>query len=525
MDAVSILVVDDEPGIALLCNRLLTRAGFRVTALSDPRQALEHLREHSADLLLVDIKMPEVDGFEVIARARQLEPGIAVLVMTGYGTVETAIRALRQGVDGLLLKPFQRGNELIEAVQQALADNQQKRDAARTHALRPLFTITESLLSETQRERLLELITSAVCGYLRCANSGYYLAEGNGPLEVQAERGRIFNGGLGEILAHVDSGGAPLMVLTSSPRESLFKQGVVGLGLGSAMFVPVVRPNFRSVLYAARQPDEPAFQESDFEMFQILARQAAAALENARLYAEQVEYVRKVEESQKALLQAEKMATAGRLSASIAHEVNNPLQAVQNCLHLAGREDLPAQKRKEYFDLARSELERLMLTVQRMLDFYRPGAPDATRLNLEETLKHVVQLMSKQLSERGVAVDIDLPDDLPAVQAVDSQLQQVFINLILNAYDAMPEGGRLQIWGRNVRQGVEILFQDQGMGVPPEKQGNIFEPFYSSKEGGTGLGLTVSYNIITAHGGVLELLVDHGPGACFRVFLPTGGKR
>ena len=92
------------------------------------------------------------------------------------------------------------------------------------------------------------------------------------------------------------------------------------------------------------------------------------------LYAEQLDYVRKVEESQKALLQAEKMAAAGRLSASIAHEVNNPLQAVQNCLHLAGREDLPEEKRKEYFDLARTELERLILTVRRMLDFYRPGA-------------------------------------------------------------------------------------------------------------------------------------------------------
>ncbi len=118
------------------------------------------------------------------------------------------------------------------------------------------------------------------------------------------------------------------------------------------MFAPIVSPGSRSILFAARDPDELPFSEADLEMFQVLARQSAAAVENARLYDEQRAYIRKIEESQTALLQAEKMAAAGRLSASIAHEVNNPLQSVQNSLHLAGREDLPEEKRKEYFDLA-----------------------------------------------------------------------------------------------------------------------------------------------------------------------------
>jgi signal transduction histidine kinase len=480
---------------------------------------------NSIDLLLVDIRMPDVDGFEVIAHAQRIQPDVAALVMTGYGTVETAIRALRQGVDGLLLKPFDRGDELIKAVQQALADNQQKRDASRTQALRPLFSITESLLSETQPDRLLDLISSAICGYLRCSHAGYYLTTGGGPLQLQVERGNPFVGKLDPILNQVNAANAPTLILSKGPRAAQFKRQLVYLGLGSAIFVPVVRPSFRSVLYAARDPQEPSFQESDFEMFQILARQAAAALENARLYAAQLEYVRKMEESQKALLQVEKMATAGRLSASIAHEVNNPLQAVQNCLHLAAREDLPPEKRQEYFDLARVELDRLTLTVKRMLDFYRPGPVQNEKLSLPEILDHVLHLMAKQLSERSVIVDFEIPDNLPPILAVGSQIQQVFINLILNASDAMPEGGQLRISARAVRGGVEILFQDNGPGIPHEKQANIFEPFFSTKDGGTGLGLTVSYNIITAHGGSLELLSDRGPGACFKVLLPSGGKR
>ena len=133
--------------------------------------------------------------------------------------------------------------------------------------------------------------------------------------------------------------------------------------------------------------------------------------------------------------------------------------------------------------------------------------------------------MSKQLSEAHVNIALDFHGAIPPVMAVGSQIQQVFINLILNAADAMPAGGSMKITARAFMDGVEVLFQDRGKGIPKEKQSNIFEPFFSTKDGGTGLGLTVSYNIVSAHGGTLELLSERGPGACFRIFLPVGGKQ
>jgi signal transduction histidine kinase len=259
-------------------------------------------------------------------------------------------------------------------------------------------------------------------------------------------------------------------------------------------------------------------------MFFVLARQAVVAMENARLYESLREYIRRVEESQEALLRAEKMAAAGRLTASIAHEVNNPLQSVQNCLHLAAHEDLPPEKRKEYFELARTELERLTQTVQRMLDFYRPSAVRMELVNVLGLLEHVLNLTSRQLDERQIHITMDLPDSLPPIHAVSSQIQQIFINLILNSFDAMPEGGELRISAREVNEGIEMVFQDSGPGIPEERRESIFEPFFSTKEGGTGLGLTVSYNIITAHGGTLDLASQNGSGACFRLFLPMGEK-
>jgi len=518
-----IFVVDDEPGIALLCSRLLTRAGYKVETQTNPRQAIEYLKENKIDLLLVDIRMPEVDGFEVIRHAQRLQPDAAMLIMTGHGTVETAIRALRQGVDGLILKPFSAGSELVDAVKLALVDSQQKRDAARTQALRPLFSVTESLLSETRREPLLELIINAICGHLRCSHAACYQRKENGDFVRLASRGRELSPAFLDLMTHVDESSAPMLINASGPGDPALRKTLSDLELGAAILLPILRPNLRMVLCAARDMNEPPLRESDLELFQILARQAAVALENSRLYAEQLDYVRKVEDSQKALLQAEKMAAAGRLSASIAHEVNNPLQAVQNCLHLAGRQDLPQEKRDEYFGLAQTELERLIVTVRRMLDFYRPGATLQEKVDLAEMLQYILNLMSKQLLESGVKVIVDFLGNIPTVKAVGSQIQQVFINLILNAMDAMPEGGVLNITVRAPKGGVEIIFQDQGKGIPPEQQENVFEPFFSTKEGGTGLGLTVSYNIVTAHGGILELLAARAPGACFRIFLPIGG--
>lgn len=522
MDPLSILVVDDEPGIALLCKRLLSRATYQVTALTDPREAVDWLKQNEADLLLVDIKMPVVDGFEVITHARRLQPDLAVLIMTGFGTVETAIHALRQGVDGLILKPFEKGNELVESVKQALVDNQRKRDAARIQALRPLFAVTESLFSETHSQTLHDLILNAIVGQLRCRNAAYYqYFQEEGRFVLLAEQGKQ----LTDFVIQVDAGDVPLLINASGPGDSDAQARLRRAELGAAMFVPVSRPGLRSILYAGRDLAETPFREVDLEMFQILARQAAVAVENARLYDDQRAYVRKIEESQNALLRAEKMAAAGRLTASIAHEVNNPLQSVQNCLHLAGREDLTPEKRKEYFEMARVELERLSLTVRRMLDFYRPGTAVPEEVDLTQLVRYALSLMKKQLEERNVRASETLPNSLPPVVAVASQIQQVFINLILNSFDAMPNGGELRVTGQSTREGVEIFFQDSGPGVRSDQQARIFEPFFSTKDGGTGLGLTVSYNIITAHGGTLELLPDRSRGACFRVFLPIGGKK
>ncbi|MFZ5920479.1 MAG: ATP-binding protein [Chloroflexota bacterium] len=526
MSQPTVLVVDDEIGISLLVERLLTKAGFAVSAFNEPRLAVEHLGQNKIDLLLVDIRMPELDGFTVIDHAKRHQPDIAVLVMTGFGTVETAIQALRKGVDGLILKPFESGDELVQACRLALADNQQKRDVARMRALRPLFNVAETLLVETRPDHLMDLILGAVTGHLDCAHAGYYQYDPfTHALTLLAGRGvRLADDNSDDpagLIGHVDASNTPLVQNVSGPGEPVFQEILRSFNLESAMCVPVARPATRGVIFAGRGTGRPVFREADLDMFTILAHQAAIALENARLYDDLRDYIRQVEESQQALIQAEKMATAGRLTASIAHEINNPLQAVQNCLHLVGRTDLPAVKRQEYFELANSELQRLMATVRRILDYYRPGGQETEMVSVPEVLERVLRLVEKQLLDRTITVETDLPASLPSIIGVSNQVQQVFMNLILNAYDAMPEGGLIRIRARQVGKMLQVTVSDTGPGIPEENRQNIFDPFVSTKPSGMGLGLTVSYNIITSHGGKLELEPDYKAGASFRISLPV----
>lgn len=513
-----VLVIDDEPGITLLCDRLLTKAGYTVHALTDPKLALETLRKERFDLLLVDIRMPEISGFDVMQQAREIQRDMAILAMTGFGTVETAIQALRRGVDGLILKPFEKA-ELIQAVEQALTDSQQKQDAARVQALRPLFSLTETLLSETRPEHLLDLILSAVSEQLFSTNVGFYqVNEKDQQVNLLAGRGKMLVGGAVNVAGDSVARAAALETPVWGLNDEL-----VELRLSSLMCVPTSLTNIRSVIYVAREEGEPRFREADLEMFMILARQASIAMENARLYEELRAYVRRIEDSQQALVQAEKLAVAGRLTASIAHEINNPLQGVSNCFHLATREDIPIEMRQKYQEMAQQELERLMTTVQRMLDFYRPSA-EFKPVQVLDLLEHVLNLLGQQLRERNIRVTTSWPARLPSIRAISNQIEQVFINLILNAHDAMLDGGELWISISQNHKMLEITFQDTGSGIPLDVQANIFEPFVSTK-GTSGLGLSVSYDIVTAHGGRLDLLGDRTPGACFRVLLPINQLR
>ncbi len=277
---------------------------------------------------------------------------------------------------------------------------------------------------------------------------------------------------------------------------------------------------------------EGRFTEDDLALLSSIATSLAIAIDNARLYAEIRGFAEELARSQAQLVQSAKLAATGKLAASIAHEINNPLQAVQSCIYLVTDGIEGDDPNRQYLDIAREELDRISKIVGRMVDFYRPSKGDRKPTDMNDLLKNVLTLMSKRVQQGQVTVNANLVNDLPSIMATADHLKQVFFNLILNALEAMPDGGELYIATRIVRSRIETIggekeekfvqieFTDTGVGIAPELMGNLFEPFYTTKTKGTGLGLSISYDIIERHGGQVQVESEVGRGTTFLIDLP-----
>jgi two-component system NtrC family sensor kinase len=216
------------------------------------------------------------------------------------------------------------------------------------------------------------------------------------------------------------------------------------------------------------------------------------------------------------------MAAIGRLAASIAHEINNPLQAIHNSLHLSLHKNLDDDKRLQYVGMAQVEVQRLIEIVQRMLDFYRPSRGGAAPTDINSIVTNVLALAQKRLEHSSVQVHTHLSPDMPPVPVVADQITQVFLNIVINAIEAMPSGGELHLETMLAEDGEWALvrFHDTGMGMPSEQIANLFEPFYTTKSDGTGLGLAISYGIVERHGGEIDVSSQPERGTTFVVKLP-----
>ncbi|MBV9326900.1 MAG: GAF domain-containing protein [Chloroflexi bacterium] len=231
------------------------------------------------------------------------------------------------------------------------------------------------------------------------------------------------------------------------------------------------------------------------------------------------------------LFDSEKLAATGRLAASIAHEINNPLEAIKNSLYLLTNKTPPDDPNAKFLQIATRETDRVSRILRQMLGFYRP--PKMEPADINRLVEDSESLIEKHLRQNGIKLDKDLDPTLPPVIASADQIRQVLLNLMLNAQQAMPTGGSLFVSTRVshgadpeflMSDSIHIQIRDTGGGIAQEHLPHIFEPFFSTKdEKGTGLGLWVSQGIVQAHGGSIKLRSRPGRGTTFTVTLPIGG--
>ncbi len=320
------------------------------------------------------------------------------------------------------------------------------------------------------------------------------------------------------------------LVIPDAQQDGRVHPYVVAGGIRSVMAVPlIVHERVVGVLnFFARRPN--AFHADELRVAQMYADQAAIVVHSAGLMDELrtsrdalevrvEERTRQLREAQSQVLRTEKFAVAGRLATALAHEINNPLQAI--LLHLQTIvEEAPPQS-QSVLPMIEDDLTRIAGIVRRLLDVQSPRSGQFAWQQVERLVAEVLALLAVQLQAARVRVIAHWPDRTPPIWADGDQLRQLFLNLFLNALDAMPNGGELQIGATTTATELVIAVTDNGIGMDTALLKQIFEPFFSTKSSGTGLGLPVSQEIVTAHGGTLTVASQPNCGATFTVKLPA----
>jgi signal transduction histidine kinase len=298
-------------------------------------------------------------------------------------------------------------------------------------------------------------------------------------------------------------------------------QTLLVIGLGVLFIRQILRPVHR--LLNSTFCGEP-FNQSE-NMVLALSRNVENLLQNADQARSELE------KSRENLLQAEKMATVGKLAAGMAHSIRNPFTSIKMRLFSLGRSLELAADQEEDFEVISQEIRHLDTIVQNFLEFSRPPRLVMQCISPSGIVDNAVQLLKHRLKSYGVSIDVIRRQMLPEVSADPEQLKEVLVNLIINACEAMGSSGTIVIdeqvsaSGSPKRQEVIIRLSDSGPGIPESLAEKIFEPFFTTKEDGTGLGLSIASNILTEHGGTLTLQGSQTGGATFIIRLPIGGTR
>jgi two-component system NtrC family sensor kinase len=286
-----------------------------------------------------------------------------------------------------------------------------------------------------------------------------------------------------------------------------------------------------------------AFGKRDIRILTTVAAQVAMAAENVTLYEQIKRAYEDLKAAQADVVQAAKLSAVGQLAAGVAHELNNPIGGILGYaqfslskikeLGMEGEDSDFIGDITRYLEYIEKESQRCKTIVQSLLNFSRTSPMGYGNVNVNNTVNESLQFMEHGLTLKKIAVEKRFGKELPPIMGNENQLQQVFVNIILNAQKAMPQGGKLTVITRCCkRQGAsedyaEILFEDTGIGIPQENIDRIFEPFFTTRKigEGTGLGLSVSYQIIKKHGGEIKVESRQGSGTTFILHLPIASQK
>jgi len=433
----------------------------------------------------------------------------------------------------------------------SLADYTRLREEAERRArnLGLIHEVVQQVIGLTDPREVAEITAELLARYFEYELAAVFIADSDGNLNIGGFGGTSQNvvkramksfeyPVSGGITGHVFETGDSLVV-NDVLQDSRYRS-IKGWQAGSEMCV-AIREGMKILgIVDVESSSRNAFTHNDFMALESLAGILASVITSADQYqrlqitisqlrSTQSELRDRMEAQRSAenrLVQAAKLAAVGEMAAGIAHELNNPLTSVSGFAELA-LEDIPedSQTRKD-LELVMREAKRARDVVRRLLDFARQSESTRARASLNEIVDDVVALSRHLIHNSGTELIVKLDKTLPWVVMDANQMKQVLVNLVHNALQAMPNGGEMEIATkvgyRNNREWAVIHVRDTGTGIPHPEQARIFEPFFTTRgdQGGTGLGLSVTYGIVTDHGGQIDVESEPGSGSKFTVWLP-----
>ncbi|MFZ4825899.1 MAG: response regulator [Phototrophicaceae bacterium] len=525
-----ILIVDDEPGAAMVLKHIMERENYQTVVCHDGQSAIDLAQKHHPDLILLDIMMPGMNGFEVIKALRDIPitRKIPTIVVSARAIEPSDVaKGLDIGADDYICKPFAPQELVARAKSKIRAKHLEDALENRTRELESLLRISDELNRHLEIKELLTLISNLVLEMLPCdvvficqlderEKLATYQTKKKYPPFIQDNEMELYT-----------------QFLRVSNEMTWVEQDVWNIGYPYGMLIPLKHSPFRLGLLGVASQSH-IFNDDDHRLFLGIARQATLALHNAELneiratYAMHLEdmVVERTEElkaAQEMLFRSEKLASVGHLAANIAHEINNPLQPIHlNLEYLL--EDIQHGHPVDIELITRTQesVERIGRIVKQLLQFTKADVnrkDEFSEFSISQSIEGIIKLNYKNLERNRVKVIVNTTQ-APKIVGNRDQLEQVFMNLVINASDAMPSGGTLSISAWQEDESLNLEFKDTGIGISPENVKKIFDPFFSTKPEGTGLGLFVTYGIIEKHNGKINVRSKIGEGTTFNITLP-----
>ncbi len=493
-----ILLVDDEESIRNLMRMNLELDGHTVFTAADGPSALELFAKESPDVVLLDVRLPGMDGIEVLGRIKRADPDAEVVIITGHGDMHMAVDCLRKDASNFLTKPVSE-DILSLSVKQSLDRLALKRKLKQY--TRNLETLVREANMELERayqfrENIIENSPDAIV----CIRKGGEII--------------IFNSAAEKLLGYKKDQVIGKMNIVKIYRSGVAKQIMKDLRSKDFGGPGVIQK--REVVLLDRDGNEIPVYISAAVLFQEGVETGSVGIFTD---------LREKQKLEAQLLRSEKLSSLGKLSAGIAHEINQPLTGVLTFAHLLMKKFKDDEQTRKDLEIIVRETTRIRGIVQGILDFARETPMQKKSRRIEEVLDQTLEIIVRQQRFFGITLEKAYAPTIPEVVIDSNLMEQVFMNIVLNAVDAMHGSGTLTVRIRPYKGWVDVEFQDTGVGMPEGILDKIFDPFFTTKDStegmGMGLGLAVSYGIVKNHNGDILVSSKEGVGTTFTVRLPV----